>query len=107
MAENGIPLSFATDLLLQDTLSGTEIILVCTPSGKINSANTTATGLVESPGESTIYYEMDAMQLVDAVRSNKLSVVAQMQSPSQGIIPTIIRPGQEMIIRIGAEAKFK
>jgi hypothetical protein len=107
VAENGIPLSFVTDLLLQDTLTNKEIMLNGTPDSQINSSITTPAGIVESVSENIIYYELDAGQLADAVEYNKLSVVARLQSPLLGSIPTIIKPGQAMIVRIGAEAKLK
>ena len=107
VVENGIPLSFEPAITLIDTLSDLNFALEATPSAFINSAEVNLDGMVQNSSLNVVYYELTKDQLLGAIDMKKLNLRLKMQSPNQGSLPAIIKPGLIMKVRVGAEAKLQ
>lgn len=107
VVENGLPLSFQPDLTLMDTISGARIELNEENGVLISNANVNDSGDVLSTTSSLLFYSLDIDQLSRVKEMNQLEAEFNLRSPGQGTASAKIKPGQKLMMRVGAEAKFR
>ncbi|MBK8505555.1 MAG: hypothetical protein IPL46_27170 [Saprospiraceae bacterium] len=105
--ENGLPLSFDPQLVLEDSLTGAQLPLSESSGQMIESATTDDSGNILESSQNVLFYQISEDQIIQAVSMNRLKIELSLKSPNGGRIPAIIKPGQMMEIRIGAEVKLK
>jgi len=106
VVDNGLPLSFEPILVLEDTLVNDEIELVEEIGVRIENALTDNLGEVTGAMSSILHYTLTDDQLGQARLMNRMTATFILKSPNQGILPARIKPGQQLTMRIGAEAKL-
>lgn len=105
--DNGLPLSFEPRLVMRDTIGQVEMNLQEEAETPIASADTDNLGNVINSRQSTLYYTLSKDQLLVSQTMNQLEATFILRSPNEGTISTRIKPGQELLMRMGAEAKLK
>ena len=104
--DNAIPLSFFPELTFFQK-SGVELLLQSEGPASITSANTDADGNVTGNVVSAIYYPLDAEQISSLAMMDSVEAKLTIQSPQNGVDPTVIRPGQVLKFGVGIEARIK
>ncbi len=107
LADNGIPLSFRPNLNFRDGETGTELILDAESQAVIEAAEITADGQVQAQRQSALFFTADASELALLQQMDTLQAILHMQSPAQGSQPAILKPGQPLDLKIGAEARLR
>lgn len=104
---NGMPLEFAPQISLLNSLQADTIFLQPESTDLVSSAETDESGNVLTTTESVIYYSLAEDLLMQLKDYTEMVLTLTLQSPDAGRKPTIIRPEQMLEVLIGAEAQLR
>ena len=105
--ENGIPLSFSPELIFFEEDLSPGFTLKPVDTAEVSSATVDSNGEVVSTTTTEIYFNVTAEELSLLSKMTTLKAILHFRSPNNGKDRSVIKPGQEIFMGIGAEAGIK